>query len=939
MTGTEQPADEIAFGPFRLYPTRRLLLEGDAPVALGGRAFDLLVALAQRPGEIVTKDELMDLVWPGIHVSENNLRVQIAGLRRALGDGRDGRRFIDVKAGRGYGFVAPVVVARGVPQAEPGPRRIYDLPAPFTRVIGREDSIQALATQLRARRLVTIVGPGGIGKTTVALAVARLVAGEFDDGGLFVDLSPLNDAAHVPGAVAAALGLAIQSRDPIPAICAFLKVQRLLLVLDNCEHLLEAATALVERIGEAAVGVHVLATSREPLRAVGERVYRLAPLESPPGGSALRADQALRYPGVALFVERAAQSAGEFALTDANTMFVAEICRRLDGMALAIELAARRVEGIGIAELAARLGDCFRLLTKGRRTALPRHRTLEATLDWSYQLLTEDERRLFRRLSVFAGPFSIEAAAALEPDIDRADIAGRVAELVDKSLLLVSDEPAGRSYRMFATMRLFGLQRLRAEDDEAATMRRHAAHVGAALHRDGGGDAEPAELATRVGDVRTALDWAFSPEGDPALAVEITVAAIPVWVQLSALAECRGRIEGALAILDEAADARPVMALSAGLGWSLMYTGGSPETVAQTWSRTLRIAKALGDTGYELRALWGLWINDLNRGAFRTALGRATDFAGLAASASDEFDVVMGWRILGTSHHYLGDQASARRDLERALAAMPARRWPAARFQTDQAVTARYFLARVLWLQGLPDQARETALRHVGDAEAARNALHYASVLGQGACPVALFSGDLAAAERFGAMLLDHTRRNALRVWETWARCFLGLVRAWRGDADGLQVLRAELTGANSHAGLPRYLPLIGEYARCLAATGETGLAREAIARARERCEAHEELWFIAELLRIEGEIRLATEGESALEAASGLFRQGLDWSRRQSALSLELRCAMSLARAHHGRETAGDAVAGLRDVYGRFTEGHATDDLLAARGLLGGAP
>src|SRR6266446_7065399 len=365
----------ISFGPFRLVPTQRLLLEDDNPVRVGSRALDILTALVERPGELVGKHELMARAWRDTFVEEGNLKFQVGALRRALGDGRGGRRYIATSPGQGYRFVAPVSVAQA-PAAAALPaaptRQNHNLPQQLTRLIGRADAASRIVARLPRHRLLSIVGPGGIGKTSVAIAVADASVNTYEHGVWFVDLAPLADARLVPSAVAQVLGLDIRSDDPVPGLVGALRDRRLLLVLDNCEHVIEAAATLALAILRDAADVHILATSRERLRVEGEYVQRLPPLSRGFPSDHLGAAEALAFPAVELFVERTAERLSEFELTDENAPIVAEICLKLDGIPLAIELAAARVESFGVRGLAAHLNDRFRLLTRGRRSALPR---------------------------------------------------------------------------------------------------------------------------------------------------------------------------------------------------------------------------------------------------------------------------------------------------------------------------------------------------------------------------------------------------------------------------------------------------------------------------------------------------------------------------------------------------------------------------------------
>src|SRR6266851_4759481 len=325
----------IAFGPFRLLAAQRLLLEGDQPVRLGGRAFDILATLLERPGEVIGKDELKSRTWPNTFVEDANLKMQVSALRRALGDGQGGRRYIATIPGRGYNFVAPVRF-ENPPQA-PLPARIasaaaHNLPAAMTRMIGREEAVAALVSRLSRERLLTIVGPGGIGKTTVALAVAEHLIADYEHGVWLVDLAPLNDPRLVPSAVATVLGLEVRTENPLPGLVAALRDKRMLLLLDNCEHVIDSAASLAAAVLTGTPGVNILATSREPLGVAGEREHRLGPLGSPPTLSGVTAAEAAAFPAVQLFVERVTAIVEDFALTDANAPLIVEICRRLDGL-------------------------------------------------------------------------------------------------------------------------------------------------------------------------------------------------------------------------------------------------------------------------------------------------------------------------------------------------------------------------------------------------------------------------------------------------------------------------------------------------------------------------------------------------------------------------------------------------------------------------------
>ena len=516
---------DVSFGPYRLLVARRLLLEGDKPVRLGSRAFDILTALIERAGEVVGKEELIARAWPATYVEEANLKIQVSALRRALGDGQGDNRYVATVVGRGYNFVAPIrneEPSRASSSPTIAPVAPHNLPFATTRMIGREEIVTTLVTQLSRQRLVTVVGPGGIGKTTVGLAVAERMIGAYEHGVWLVDLAPLRDPGLVPSAVATVLGLEIRTEDPLPGLVAALRDSRVLLLLDNCEHVIDAAAGLAEALLSGTSGVNILATSREPLGVPGERVHRLASLNSPEPSPGLTATEAAAFPAVQLFVERVTAIVEDFALTDANASLVVAICRRLDGLPLAIEFAAPRVEVLGVEGLAARLDDSLRRLSGAqRRAAMPRHRTMRAVVDWSYGLLSLDEQRLFRALGIFAGGFTAEAATTVAMDAATAgaDAIDRLVDLVAKSLVVADVSGTRPRFRLLDTTRAFAIEELDASGERERIARRHAEYYRDLFERaEREVPARPtgewlADYAGEIDNLRAALDWAFSPSG------------------------------------------------------------------------------------------------------------------------------------------------------------------------------------------------------------------------------------------------------------------------------------------------------------------------------------------------------------------------------------------------------------------------------------------
>jgi predicted ATPase/DNA-binding winged helix-turn-helix (wHTH) protein len=946
---------EIWFGPFCLRPEARLLLESDTPVQIGDRAFDLLIVLVERAGEVVTKDELFARVWPGLTVVESNLRAQVALVRKALRDGQAGARFLMNVPGRGYRFVAPVWNTETPKHIQPQASLVESasgLPTRLTRLIGRADAVSEIVARLNRHRFVTIIGPGGIGKTLVALAVAEQAAASYEDRVHVVDCAPLLGASLVARKLASTLGLEIAEDDPTRGLVAFLRGKRLLIVLDCCERVVEAAAVLVENLLRGAAEVGILATSREPLRAEGESVYRLPPLEVPPGLIDLIAEDALTYPAVQLFVERVASSVGRFELSDAEAPVVADICRKLDGIALAIELAAGRVDVFGLLGVAKRLEDRVRLLTHGRRTALPRHQTLAAALDWSYEALPESEQAVLRRLSVFAGGFALDAAQAVATDdlVVSSDIVEVVASLVSKSLVNADFATAIARYRLLDTTRAYALKKLTESGEFDHTARRHAKHIQYLLERASADAAKSssmdaaAQLSVEsqiVDEARTAIDWAFSAGGDIELGVAFTVLSVPLWTHLSLNGECSRYVEKALLAGRPSfgRNDRREMQLLAALGASLVWTKGPGPEADAAFTNALKIAESLDDSDYQIRVLWGLWSSHFNSGRIRMSLDTARKFRDVAAIHDDTAASLVGERTIGMSLFYLGDHTKSRHHAELMLRRHfrpEDRSHTIVRFQFDPRIVSRTLLSKLLWAQGFPDQAMDEVHGVIEEATSVGHAMSLALALAQSACPVTLLSGDLAAADRFIRLLLKHSMEHALDLWHAWGACFGAMLLIARGSPDeGVKALHSTLDALPRGAFFAHYAGIHAALAEALGRIGEISKGHATIDDALMRCQRDEERWYMAEFLRIKGELLRLEDTPKTAQEADEHFRRSLDCARQQEALSWELRTSISLAKLYHGQGCINEARDVLTPVYSRFKEGFRTTDLRAAKALL----
>src|SRR5580704_2313776 len=537
---------------------RRELRSSGIPVPLGGRAFEVVTVLVQSASEFVTKDDLMDRVWPGATVGDSTIHVHIFAVRKALGQDR---AMLKTVSGRGYrllGNWAPQQREAGVAPIHPSAIRTSGSPPPnnfpplITRLVGRAAACQFVRDLVSAYRVVTLTGPGGIGKTSLAIKAVRYLLPNFEDGGWLVELASLSDPGLVPSAVAAALGLKVTGEISAVSVARAVGGRHLLLVLDNCEHVIDVAANLAETFTRLCPRTTIVATSREVLRIDGEAVYRVPPLEVPAPEQAAP-DYIMQYGAVELFVARIKALNAGFTPTAEDLASIAAIGRHLDGMPLAIELAAASAAALGIEQVSAGLRDRFALLTRGRRTALPRQRTLRATLDWSHELLPDTERRLLRRLAVFPGGFTIDAATAVMTNtgFDASAVLDGIANLVAKSWVALDKSGDNARWTLLETIRAYALQKLAESGESDDAQRRHAAFfrdLFAPQTRNARSSLSDEELARRVREidnVRAVLDWSFSSAGDQAIGIDLTAAYSPVWRYRSLMSECRERCERA----------------------------------------------------------------------------------------------------------------------------------------------------------------------------------------------------------------------------------------------------------------------------------------------------------------------------------------------------------------------------------------------------------
>jgi predicted ATPase/DNA-binding winged helix-turn-helix (wHTH) protein len=936
----------LSFGPFNLLVKERLLTKEGVPIELGARALDLLIVLTSSPNEIVSKKDLMARVWPDVIVEEGSLRFHMNGLRKALGDGRDDARYITTLPGRGYCFVAPISPPDASRDDTPGVGGSFphaNLPGRLSRVVGRDEDVLKLSAQLNASRLVTIIGSGGVGKTTVAIAVGHHLADAFSGALLFVDLGTLSDPGLVTVGIASMLGLSVQSNDATPNLIAYLRNKRILLILDTCEHLVEAVASLAASIIDAAPRVHILATSREALRVEGEHIYRLDALACPPDEPGLTAATVRTFPATQLFMERAAASGARLDVSDAEAPIVASICRKLDGVALAIELAARRVESYGLQQTAVLLDQRLTLLWLGSRTAPPRQKTLQATLDWSFGLLTELERVVLRRLAVFVGQFTLDAALEVVTcaALDRSAVLGAMDNLVAKSIVAARPMGAMMRYRLLDTTRAYALETGIDAADAADLSIRHATYFRRWLEQNGkewstsSSGIERASHFAAMNNIRAALEWCFGPGGNTEVGVNLAAAAVQVFLAMSLLPECHRWSQRAILVLDKtAAGSLDEMHLQAALGFSSSQMYGESKTVSDALNRSRAIAEERGDIAHQAGILNVEHYSHARRGDLRSSLQCARRCRAIAETSDDLTVKALAHAMLGRALQVTGDLAGSRAELDALMRMLSQSHLGPILLSYDPHYHSYIALARTLWLLGYPTQALELAHQGVEASETMGHPAALALVLA-GAASIFLLAGDLDNAEHHSDLSLSHAEANALGPLVVIGQGRKAELAILRGNAKaGVKDLQATLERLHRI----RHEVLTTEFnialAQGLAAIGQSDEGKALIDESIRQIDVSGEMFYMPELLRIKGGLLLSMP-EPDVREVEICFNESLELSRRQGARGWELRTARDLAKllSDHGKSENGRTL--LQSVHAGFSEGFETADLKTAEDLL----
>lgn len=924
----------IAFGPFRYDPVFRVISDGGGPVRVGSRALHILGVLLEQPGRLYSRDELVARVWRDTVVEETSLRVHISALRKLLGDGMDGARYIANVPGRGYAFVgetkrltdpgaSAAAIEPATPELAAWPPR---LPAPtrLTRPIGREHAIAQIGELLVRERLVSIVGAGGMGKTTVALAVADELSRSYADGVCLVDLSHLSDPALVAAELGRTQGLILSPGDSSAVLEAALRSRQLLFVLDNCEHVIDAAAALVNRLMRACPGLHFLATSREPLDVEAEWVFKLSPLALPAPDELLDLQDLLAYPAIQLFAERAHAKCDAFELTDAHAATVRQLCGFLDGIPLAIELAAARVESLGVLGLLQRLEDAFELLTRGRRTALSRHRTLQAVMDWSYDLLSDSERLVLQRLSVFRGAFDLDGAVAIAAcaRLSRQRVIDDVLSLCAKSLIVLeSADDDLLLHRLLYITRLYADKRLANSDDAPDVHRRHATFIVECLQRArdaGGGMSQyhwsPA-LGSSIADVRAAIEWALIEENDLGLGIRLTAFAKRTYCDVGLVEEYVGYIETALTKLALVGADREALELPlrVAAGFMLGYVPDGGERYPAVFSRTRQLLQTSGSEGDRIEALFGMSTTSYGQGDYRLSLACCQEIRGLATGRFEPLTIAISDRVSALCLHSLGDHDAAELLAWRVIAFNGARVGRQFLSEVPFGVSMRIQLARIQWLRGEFGTAWRTLEQALARCEEA-HVFARCQVLGTAAVAMAMWRGDAQLANQWAKELQDLSERKGLAYWLAYAQAFR---HAMTGEAI--------VPGSAVALTMASCAPLGDMVA--------TFHAARPSAATQARVDQGAVGWCAPEVMRLVA----LDEMRDAPGAAAARLQRALQLAEQQGARFWMLRIALSMAASTAHPDADMQAMKTVRQLLPAIDDGSAVPELVAARTLLNG--
>jgi len=867
---------------------------------VGGRAFDILVALLERSGQVVSQELLISRAWPKLFVEEANLRVNIASLRKLFRENGADTEYIKTVQRRGYLFTEPVEI---INQESLLTSTKSNLPKFLSKLIGRESEVSAVRELLLKKRFVSITGPGGVGKTSLALNIAKSLDEKIYGDVCFVDLALVTRGDFIETALVSSLGISLRGQNAVASMVSHLKDKQTLILLDNCEHLLDDVSFILRKLFREIPQLFLLTTSREAIKVEGEEVFTLGSLKLPPQEPDLTAKEITKWPAVQLFMERAISSGYRRELSDNDAKLAAKICESVDGNALAIELAGSRVGQHGIDGTSILINSKKNIQLTGRRDAINRHQSLKAMVEWSFLLLERRDRMVIVRLSIFVGAFTLNAAKKVICDdlLSEDDVELSIASLCDKSLISRANGVIEGGYRLLITTLRYVSEKL-SESGEMQTIEiKHRQYLIAVLARSKNDGYERSSVVSHdledvLGNISASIESSLQDNSTQAYVSKLVALTTPVLLRRSMLKECLNWTQQALNCL--AADERNTdveLALWEGLAVSVMFTKGNSQQTLESINKGIELARELDSFEAELRLLAGLHIYKSRTGEFQELMGISEQAIRVSDKIHSDYFTAMAEWMMGVATHLCGDQTLAHEYCEKAMRRSTAETFYLDAFGFDHLTRGLIVLARVLWLRGFPSKAEQVCKEAIRVAESRDYGVALCIAL-MSTTTVSLWSGDISTATIRITRLIKNAKEFSLEPYLAVGVSMRGYLAVLKGDPRiGIDDLRRGLNtlSKEQHRVLSTEFLLV--LARALSTVNLGDEALSILEEAHQFSRTQGEQYQFAEVCRVRGMIYQAN-GEP-IEQVEQEYRNALAIAQEQRVLGWELRAATSLAK------------------------------------------